>query len=395
MAQVEVTESWIKDDVEGNGFAEWWRVFTVGNNLLYKEKWDDPIPFASFCFFPIPHKFYGLSVYDKLRDYYRTATALLRSEVDMRLQQNTFRIIADPRTIDQRDLQSGRPGIIKASKGFDPNAVMPIPTPAGAGNTMQILQYLDQEIYKQLGIDVGNGAISSDVEKSGNDAAKTSMVIDNSSAKVEMYAREFAEVALKPVVWAIINLLAQHKDDYSVKQLVESITPGVPLLIGEQDTLNIINRSDLTAKVGLGHLNSQQKAQGISAIKQEQMMLEQSGVPIGPQHKLAVSNELAKAMGYENVQDFFPTMEEVQQFQAMQAQAMQQQQAIQAQAAQMQMAQVQADLQYKQSQTQKNMADIQDKAIDNQRDDAKLAHQIQKDNVEAQIEIAQRRPVSL
>ena len=165
-----------------------------------------------------------------------------------------------------------------------------------------------------------NGAISSDVEASGNDATKTQMVIDNQSAKIEGYAREFAENSLSPIIWIIIKMLERHKDDYSVKRMVDMVTPGVPMLIAQEGVMNIISKSDLTAKVGLGHMNQQQKMQGIAAIKQEQLSLETAGIMIDPKYKVAVAQEMAKAVGYENYNSFLPSEEELaQQNQVMQA----------------------------------------------------------------------------
>ena len=82
LKQVELTESWIKLDADKEGELEWYHCFSVGNSLLSKEIWDGPIPFSSFCFFPVTHKFYGLSVYDKISDAFKTITALMRGEVD-------------------------------------------------------------------------------------------------------------------------------------------------------------------------------------------------------------------------------------------------------------------------------------------------------------------------
>ena len=39
-------------------------------------------------------------------------------------------------------------------------------------------------------------------------------------------------------------------------------------------------------------------------------MLEQVGVVITPDKKIAVAEEIARVSGYENTQDFFPTKEE-------------------------------------------------------------------------------------
>ena len=370
LKQVELKETWIKLDVNGDGMLDWYHCFSAGNTLLQKEMWDGPIPFSSFCFFPVTHKFYGLSVYDKIGDAFKTITALTRGEVDMTNQRNTFRLIADPRFIDQRDLQSGRPGIIKARAGFDPSTVMPIPMPTGSGGqTMQMLAYLDQYIHSQLGIDPLSGAISKDVEASGNDAEKTGMVIDNASAKVEGYAREFAEIALRPLIWSMIWMLIEHKDDISVKKLVEEVTPGQPFFLGIEGMESALNKSDLSAKVGLGHMSAQQRIQGAMAIKQEQAMIKQLGILIPPAKEVAVSAEIAKAVGYENFNDFFPTEEEIAQSNQWLQQALQQ-----AQQQGMQMGMQQAQ---EQAQTQEIMAKVQ-----------KLTAEIQNINAKTQGELS-------
>ena len=363
LKQVELTESWVKIDVKGDNTLDWYHCFTVGNTMLSKEVWDGPIPFASFCFFPIPHKFYGLSIYDKIGDAFRTITALTRGEVDMTNQRNTFRLIADPRFIDQRDLQSGRPGIIKARAGFDPNSVMALPTPSGSGgNVAPMLAYLDQYIHSQLGIDPLTGAISTDVEKSGNDAAKTSQVVDNASAKVETYSREFSE-AMRQLIWGVTWMLIEHKDEPSVMKLVNELTPNAPFLLGQEGMENALSMADLTAKVGLGHLTQQQKLVGVQSIMAEQSRLEQTGVLLPPAKKLAVSMELCKAVGYENTQDFFPSPEEVQ--------GMQQQMQAMIQQAQQEGIQIGMQQAAQQVEQQKTLAEVQKIAADIQLINAK------------------------
>ena len=245
----------------------------------------------------------------------------MRSEVDMRVQQNTFRIIADPRFVDQRQLQSGRPGVVPARPGFDPSNVMPIPSPSGSPNTVQLLEVPDREIEKEIGINPLTGAISSDVEKSGNDAAKTAMVIDNASAKVEEYARRFAEEGLREVIWSVFDLLKKNSDDTSVMALVDRVTPGIPFLAAEEN----MDKASLLAKVGLGHLTSRQKIEGLSTIQAMQTQIEAvtpGAIPI--EKKLALSYEMAKALGYLNYYDFLPTPEESAEAQAIAAEQAQQ-----------------------------------------------------------------------
>ena len=356
---VEVIEAWVNADVDGDGFAERRHVMVAGNELLLDEEWFGEIPFASYTLFPIPHKFYGLSVYDKIQQYHRAASMMLRSEIDFRLQQNTFRLIANPKELDLRDLMSGRPGIIKAKPGFDPKNVMPIQPAGGAGNTPAILQYLHQEIAGQIGIDPNTGVVNADISKSGNDSDKTAQVVDAASNRVEGYARRFADGGLKDVIWQITKLILANSDDPGVKRVVDKITPGIPLLLAEEGMVEAIDRDDLSAKVGLGFQTMQQKLIGAEKILQQQMALEQSPTnptPLPAKFKLAAAEELAKAMGYEDTSKFFPSPEAVE----AERQRMQQQQA-QASAAQMQMAKAEQEDNFANSEFKRRLDEAQAK----------------------------------
>ena len=389
---IEITESWIKADVDDDGIAEWRHTISTGTTLLQNEEWFGDIPFCSFTFFPIPHKFYGLSIYDKLQWYHRASSMLLRSEIDTRLQQNTFRLIADDRNINIRDLQSGRPGIIRAKPGFDPSQVMAVPQPSGAANTQQLLEYLRQEIISQIGIDPVSGAISTDVEKSGNDATKTSMVVDNASAKVEQYAREFAETGLRNMIWQISKLLIENSSEISVKKLVNKVTPGVPFILAQENMAEYYEKDDITAKVGLGHMSPQQKIQGIAAIQATQDKLVALGIPISPEKQLNTSYELARAMGYENYFEYLPTMQEVQQAKQQVAKMAQQQMQQQQQITQMQLQKEQLEMQKTQveiaktvSETKENEVETDVKARAQALDEEKAAWDVKltKDNIES------------
>ena len=197
--RVTITESWIRADRDGDGYPEWRHVFTCGGELLHDEEWFGPLPFASYTFFPIPHKFYGMSVYDRLQGYEETATSLVRADVDMARLKNTFRLFAKDGAIDKRMLQSGKPGVIPVANTFDPNDVMTVPSPSGGSSPIPMIEELRKQVIAEVGIDPISGSVSSDIEKSGNDATKTQMAMDNATVKVEGYSRRFAEGALKDI----------------------------------------------------------------------------------------------------------------------------------------------------------------------------------------------------
>ena len=375
LRQIEMVESWIRADRDGDGFAEWRHCFSVGRTLLMDEEWFGPIPMCSFSFFPIPHKFYGLGLWDKLRDYHRTKTGLMRSIIDNAVQANTFRIIADPRMIDTRDLKSGRPGVIKALPNFDPKSVMPLNVQQGNPSAVtSVLQYLDKEIVAQIGIDPVTGMVSTDIEKSGNDAEKTAQTIDNASAKVETFAREFAETGLRDMIYAVYDLLIQYGK-----------LPDVGM-----------SKSDLKAKVGLGHQTMVQKAQAAQAIIQQQQLLEQSPtapVNIPAKHKLEAARHLAKSLGEEDPGRFFPTEQEVAQAaqaaQAQQAQLLQAQQQMQGQQLQMQEADSESKRQLEAAKAEEAIVKAQDiqRKLDLEAEDKV----VQIDNVKQDNELNLRR----
>lgn len=346
MRQVELTESWLKIDYNGDGVVEWRHIFTVGDVILMNEEWTGMIPFFSFCFFPIPHKFYGMSVYDSIRDYYFQNTAVLRGTIDGIQRRNNPKVIFNPRDIPERNLQQAKTGYIAGGKTFGKaNSFEVIPGGGIDPASLQMLEYIDRLIEEHLGINPRTGAISTDVEKSGNDALKTSQVIDNASTKVEMYAREFAEMSLRPMIWYIIQLIMENKTNYNIQKLAVKVS-GAPF-----DGSIDIDKSDLMAKVGLGHLNPQQKVMAMGQLSATVQELQAAGVIVTPDKLLNKAYEMARGLGYENVYDFFPTPEE-----AMQNNQMFQQMIQQAQEQGVQMGMQQA---MEQAKTQEIMAKIQ------------------------------------
>ena len=377
---VELTESWIKADRDGDGYAEWRHVFTIGGNLLEDEAWEGEPPFVAFSFWPIDFKFYGMSAWDVLKDYHRNKTGLMRGYLDAINQNNTFRMIADTRFLDQRLAQSGKPGIYPARPGFDPTKVLmfpkvPVTEPTGA------LKYLDEQIEMEIGINPRTGAISADVEKSGNDAAKTSMIIDNASAKVEIYGRRFAE-AMKQVTWLAFDLLIKNSDSNTVKAMVDIVTPGQPFLAAEHK----LDKTALSVTVGLGHLTTEQKLQALQLAKQQQLQYAAEGINIPLENKLKLDVDTLKAIGLDNAYDYLPDPEALAQHQQMVEEAKQQQQPDPA--LQLEMMKVQAEIKKLESETVENNVDAEVKAKKQALDETKAAAEIA-------IEMQQGRPADI
>ena len=237
---------------------------------------------------------------------------------------------------------------------------------------MQALEWLDRQIEMEFGINPLTGAISSDVEKSGNDAAKTSMVVDNSSAKVEEYARRFADEFLKDIIWIVYDLLVSNADKTTVKALVNKVTPDQPEFLAASVQLD---KASLSAKVGLGHMTTQQKVTALNTLKlaqQEIEMVTPGAIPMDK--KLNLAYEMSRALGYENIYDYLPTAEEA--TQAAQAAAQAAQQVQPDPLIQLQAQKITAEIKKLESETSENIVDAEVKARKQSLDEQAVAAEI-------------------
>ena len=347
-----LVESLIRADRDGDGYAEWIRVFTVGNTLLHDEPWYGPLPYTSYTYFPIPHKNYGLSVYDRLRSYEETATGLVRSDVDGARLQNVKRWLVREGSVDTKELESGKPGPIEVSNTTKiAEDVVPIQTAPNSSETVAILQELRRQVIGEVGIDPITGQISTDVEKSGNDAAKTSMVLDNASVKMEGYHRRFAEGPLRDISWSIAMELVRNKDSEFVQGVVNAVTPGIPFIAGQMDFMNTIRKADLKSKVGLGHQTGHQRISASQATSAMLGQLQQN--PSEAMYKLI--SESLMGFGYEQPEEILGPLEYWQAEKQKMEQMAQANLQMQGQQIQLQQQQIMGDLQIKQQESQFNM----------------------------------------
>ena len=81
MDEIETFECYIRTDQDGDGIAELRRVFYAGNTILENEE-ADFIPFCSVCPIPMPHKFFGHSLADRVTDIQKIKTTLTRQMLD-------------------------------------------------------------------------------------------------------------------------------------------------------------------------------------------------------------------------------------------------------------------------------------------------------------------------
>jgi hypothetical protein len=362
---VQITECYMKVDMDGDGIAEL-RKITVGgsgyNNYVVLENEEIPlIPFAMVCAIPMPFRFFGLSFYDLLADLQLVKTTILRNTLDNMYFQNNARTIVVDGQANLDDLLTSRAGGIVRVKS--PNAVTPLQTPNFLNDGLAMLGKIEELKEQRSGVPKQHLGLNPDtINKSHTTATSTNQMMQASTQRIELIARNFAE-GVKDIFKNILAIVCEYQDQERIIRLRGNFVPMNPR---EWTT-----RYDATVQVGLGTGNQDQRLQVLQQVLNVQEKLIQAGgmgTLVTPQNVYNTLQKFLENAGYKDASQFFVNPATVP------PQPPQQKQpdpAIQLAAQQVEM------------QKQKAMADIDIKNKKLQLDEQKLAAQLIKDqNIE-------------
>ena len=178
-----VTECYLRVDYDNDGIAELRKVTKVGDELLDNEAVDS-VPFSSLTPIPMPHKFYGLSIYDLISDLQLIKTTLMRNLLDnMYLTNNgRYEVVEGQANLD--DLMTSRPGGIVRVR--TPGAVNPLGTPQLDQNSFNMLGYLDSIREERTGVSKNSMGLSDGALKSHQTATGVGQVMTAAQQKIEL-----------------------------------------------------------------------------------------------------------------------------------------------------------------------------------------------------------------
>ena len=123
MQDVEVYECYIRIDEDEDGIAELRKIVYCGSEILDDEE-TDYIPFHSICPIPIPHKFFGQSLADRVVDIQLEKSTITRQSLDNMYLTNNARVGAVDGQVNLDDLLNATPGGIIRMKSA--NALYPL-----------------------------------------------------------------------------------------------------------------------------------------------------------------------------------------------------------------------------------------------------------------------------
>jgi hypothetical protein len=368
MQDVEVYECYIRADRDGDGLAELLQVWYAGSEIL-EETETDYIPFHSLCPIPVPHKFYGLSLADKVMDLQLQKSTITRQMLDNLYLTNNYRVGAVDGQVNLDDLISPTPGGVIRMK--NPNAVVPMAVQPVANQAFPMLEYLDTVQAKRTGVSDATQGLDPNILQ--NVTATAVAAFQNASAgKMELIARNFAETGVKSLFKGILQLLCKYQDK-----------PRIIRMRGQyiqMDPREWSNQYDVSISVGLGTGNKQEQMAMLAMILDKQERILQQFGPANPLVTVGQYREtlgrMIEAAGFKDSATFFkPVTPEIDQ--ALSNPPPQQQQPDPAIQAMMMQAQAQLEID-----RQKALADIQAK-----REKAAAEIQLAREKAAAELEL--------
>lgn len=308
---VEVTEHYIRLDMQGRGKSELHRIVTGGGSLPGSvgeilrldgqpdvQPWD-VMPFAAITPVPIPHRFFGRSVADIVVDIQKIKTALLRGALDniyltLRPRPEIAESHAGQNTIDDLlDHRAGAPIRTKQPGGL---AWQVVPNIATA--VYPAMEYFDAVREWRTGVTKAGQGIDANALQNQT-ATSVNQVYEAAQAKVKLIARIFAETGIRDLFMLLHATIKKHADK---PQTVRLRNQWVPV-----DPRNWKTRDDLTINVGLGTGSKQQQMANLHVIIGAQTAAMQAGKTnlVNDQNLYNSAKIMSRLAGHKDVDTFF------------------------------------------------------------------------------------------
>lgn len=352
--EILVGRVYVRIDADGDGLPELRRIVTVGSK--YKILSNEPVNFSPFAAFKSelqPHQFHPISLAEDLIQDQDAQTALLRSIVDNTSLVNSPRTEVNESVVNIDDVKNGEIGaIIRVTQVGQINELT---TPFVAGQTLPVLQYLDEVSEARSGVTKMSQGLAADTLQSTT-AAAANQAVTNSSDRIEMMARNIAETGVKDLFIIILKTAIQN-----IREMVSVKTPKGFVKVNPSYWHDHVS---VRANVGLGTNQIDGKKSVLSSMLPiQQLMITQLGLenPLsGWKEARETIRQLAKLNGIHDITPFFPeitpeAMQTVAKMQSDKAQASQQAASADTQAyVQVETGKIQARMQEKQQQLESN-----------------------------------------
>ena len=303
MRSVTVTELYMKMDADGTGVPQLYRFVLGGGSykVLEMEEYGH-LPFAVFEVDPEPHTFYGTSIADLICNDQDSSTAMIRGILDNIALTNNPRTEIVDGAVNIDDLLNNEIGGIVRTK--QQGAITPLAVPFVAGQTLQAVQYCDQEIENKTGISKASLGLNPDALQA-NTATAVMATMQGAASQIEIMARNLAEGGVTQLFKLLLKLVVENCDEATVMRVAGNNYEPI-------DPRSWNKKMDVSVNVGLGTGREEQKQAALQQALQLQMQIFQAyGISNGMVTMTNIRNTLADMLamnGLRNSNRYFQPM---------------------------------------------------------------------------------------
>lgn len=292
--EVEVIESYVRMDYDGDDYAELRKVTWANDTILDNEEVDF-IPIEALTPIIMPHNHTGKSLAELVKDLQEIKSELLRQMLTNLYLTNNPQKEVDTRYANLEDLLTTRPGGIIRTKQV--GSVREITTAFTAGQSIPMLEILDTMKEARTGISRHTMGLDANTLAQSTKGAFMG-ALEQANQRIEMIARVFAETGVKGLALKIHRLMRQNPDMELTIKLRNNWVNVSPQ--GWRD------RTDMTVNVGIGTGNKDQLTAKLLAIAEEQKQALQNGLPIvTPKNLFNTYSSLIEHSGFKAPELYF------------------------------------------------------------------------------------------
>jgi len=300
--EVELSESYLRIDFDGDGRSEYRRVVKA-HNVIFENDVVDDHPFWLMTPILMPYKVVGLGFWDLVEDLQRIKTSLSRQVLDNVYLSNNPRTEVVVGKVDLDDVLSPRPGGLVRVK--EPGMVREVAVPFVAGAGLELINQIDQIRDTRTGVTEMNSAVNAESLSKGSVGSEGVQALMNAGAqRLRLIARVLAETGFKRMYYLMLKNVTQHQD--RVQQVKIN---GRWLSVDPREWKN---RYNMSVSVGVGTFGRQQQVANLTLIGQAQERV----IPLGlatPANVYQTVTRMAEAMGYRDADQFFTAPQQGQQ----------------------------------------------------------------------------------
>ena len=296
---IEWYDTYMRIDLTGNGEADLQNI-TWSNNKILVNKPAPFIPYATGTAWLVPHRYSGLSVYDKLQQVTDIKSRVLQQRLDNLVTNNTARTGVNENTVNVDDLLAGRPNAIVRNDGPPGDDLMAFPTNDTGASSQMMLDYLDKVRDQRAGAALTHQMPEEQIVRSNITAASADRQMSPGEQQAGMIARTLAETLMRSLFILLHEVMRT--------QLPE------PLMLNRAGQWVQISpqqwpqRTRVNVKVGLSPTERSKRSSSLSQVLQlQQQAIQQGGqdiiVTLQNVHRAAI--DWARSVDLENPESYF------------------------------------------------------------------------------------------